>query len=163
VARAVLWRIARRRHALDRLGAGARRYGGRWNYPGTPVVYAAGSIALAALEKFVNAEGVVPRDLVLVRLELPREHSAEAATPAQLPKGWNNVPAGPTSMAFGTRWLAAKRSLVLYVPSALVPEEANALLNPKHPEFAGVKMVVERGFDYDIRMYLPRRRSRRPR
>ena len=63
-------------------------------------------------------------------------------------------------MAFGTAWAQANRSLVLYVPSVLVPEERNAILNPNHPELAEVRMRIERDFQYDSRMYLSRRGPR---
>lgn len=154
---AVLWRIARRRHALDRHGTGARQEGGRWNSPGTPVLYAGCTIAIAAFEKFVHLAGVAPPDLVLVRIELPDGHSAERPRLADLPRGWDLVPPGPASMEFGTTWARQKRSLVLYVPSALIPEECNAILNPAHGEFAGVKLRIERDFHYDARMYGPGR------
>lgn len=157
MAGAVVWRIARRPYALDRLGIGARQDGGRWNRPGTGVIYAGCTIAIAALEKLVHLAGVVPLDLVLVRVELPEDYSAEKPELADLPKDWNLVPAGPGSMDFGTRWARENRSLVLCVPSALVREESNAVLNPSHTEFAAVTMVIERDFHYDARMYLPRK------
>jgi RES domain-containing protein len=152
-----VWRIARRQHALDRLGLGARDEGGRWNRPGTPVIYAGRTIAIAALEKLVHLAEVVPNDLVLVRIDLPQNCSTEEVTAADLPRGWDAVPAAPASMKFGTRWADENRSLVLYVPSALVREETNAVLNPKHPESSGVTMTIERRFDYDGRLFLPRR------
>ena len=155
---AVVWRIARRRFALDRLGIGARDEGGRWNHPGTGVIYAGRTIAIAALERFVHLAGVVPTDLVLVRVELPRQHSVEEPRLADFPPGWDRVPAESASMEFGTRWARESRSLVLYVPSALVSEERNAVLNPGHREFPGVRMVIERDFHYDPRMF----RARRP-
>jgi len=157
VAAAAVWRIARRRYARDRLGVGAREDGGRWNYPGTSVIYAGRTIAIAALEKFVHLAGIVPPDLVLVRVELPEHASSEEPALPDLPPDWDAVPAGPGSMEFGTRWARENRSLVLYVPSALLREEGNAVLNPHHPEFTGVKLRIERGFHYDPRMYLPRR------
>lgn len=153
MAAAAVWRIARRPYALDRLGIGARQDGGRWNRPGTAAIYAGCTIAIAALEKFVHLAGVVPPDLVLVRVELPDGYSAEKPELADLPKDWNLVPAGPGSMDFGTHWAHENRSLVLYVPSALVLEEDNAVLNPNHPQFAAVKMILERDFHYDARMY----------
>jgi RES domain-containing protein len=156
VAAAVVWRIARRRFALDRLGTGARESGGRWNHRGTAVIYAGGTIAIAALERFVHVAGIVPPDLVLVRIELPKACSIERPAVAGLPKGWNLVPAERSSMDFGTQWARDNRSLVLYVPSALVHEEENAVLNPAHPEFPPVKMVIEREFQYDARMYQSR-------
>jgi len=165
VARAVVWRIARRPHALDRLGIGARQDGGRWNRAGTAVIYAGGTIAIAALEKFVHLAGVVPADLVLVRIELPERHSAEAPRRADLPRDWDLAPPGPGSIEFGTTWAREGRSLVLYVPSALVHEESNAVLNPNHPEFASVTMAIQREFRYDARLYRPRQAqaARKPR
>jgi len=157
VAGAIVWRIARRPYALDRLGTGARQDGGRWNRAGTAVVYAGCTIAITALERFVHLAGVVPPDPVLVRVKLPDGHSAETPRLPDLPRDWDLVPAGPGSMDFGTKWAREQRSLVLYVPSAVLREENNALLNPSHAEFAAVKMTIERDFSYDPRMYLPRR------
>jgi len=121
------------------------------------VIYAGGTIAIAALEKFVHLAGIVPPDLVIVRVELPRNHSAEEPRLADLPRGWDRVPPGPASAEFGTRWARENRSLVLYVPSVLVREERNAVLNPNHPEFRAVRMTIARTFHYDPRMFRPRR------
>jgi RES domain-containing protein len=104
----------------------------------------------------VHVAGVLPRDLVLVRIELPENCSAEEPAPADLPSDWRAVPIGPGSMDFGTRWARERRSLLLYVPSVLIPEERNAVLNPNHAEFAAVRMSIERDFEYDRRMYSPR-------
>jgi RES domain-containing protein len=161
VAGATLWRIARRPYALDRVGTGARQDGGRWNLPGTAVLYAGRSIGIAALEKFVHLAGVAPPDLVLVRIQLPDNCSSEQPPLATLPRDWDAVPVAPASMQFGTAWAQANRSLVLYVPSALVPEEGNAVVNPNHPEFASVTIAIDRVFHYDPRMYLPRTAPRR--
>ena len=151
-----LWRIARRPYALDRIGAGARDSGGRWNAVGTPVIYTGGTISIAALEKFVHLSGVVPPDLVLVRVAVPDGASAETPRRSDLPADWNAVRHGPLSVQFGTRWAREKRSLALYVPSAIIPEESIGILNPSHPEFAGVRISVERDFRYDLRMFLRR-------
>ena len=148
-----VWRIARRPHALDRLGRGARKEGGRWNRPGTAVIYGGCTIAIAALEKFVHLAGVVPPDLVLVRIELPEVYSEERPGLADLPEDSDLLPPGPGSMDFGTEWAREHRSLVLYVPSVLVREECNAVVNPVHAQFAGVKMTIEREFLYDARMF----------
>jgi RES domain-containing protein len=103
-----------------------------------------------------SSSGRFDPDLVLVRLELPEGHSSERPALRTLPKGWNAVPPGSASMGFGSDWTREGRSLVLYVPSVLVPEEANALLKPSHREFGVVKMVVARPLGYDPRMYLAR-------
>ena len=148
-----LWRIARRPYAVDRTGLGARDHGGRWNRPGTAVLYAGSTIAIAALERFVHLAGVVPSDLVLVRIDLPDGSSEETPKLSDLPKDWNLLPPGPASMDYGTRWAREQRSLVLYVPSVLVREERNAVINPVHSEFAAVTMTIERPFRYDARMF----------
>jgi RES domain-containing protein len=157
VADAILWRIARRAYALDKLGLGAREAGGRWNRVGTPVIYAGGTVGIAALEKFVHLAGLVPSDLVLVRVVLPDGTSSETPGVAELPPGWDALYPGPASMEFGTQWAQEKRSLVLYVPSAIVPEETNGVINPAHAEFATVRMEIERAFHYDSRMFARRR------
>jgi RES domain-containing protein len=127
------------------------------------VIYAGRSVGIAALERFVHLAGIEPPDLVLVRIELPEGCSIETPERAALPSGWNAVPVRPGSMDFGTDWARDGRSLVLHVPSALVPEEGNAVLNPRHPEFSGVRLAVERPFRYDPRMYEPGATLRRPR
>jgi len=153
-----LWRIARRPYALDKVGAGARDTGGRWNAVGTAVIYAGRTIGIAALEKFVHLSGVVPPDLVLVRVAVPDGASSETPGLADLPADWKAPRHGPLSMQFGTRWAQQKRSLVLYVPSAIIPEESIGVLNPNHPEFVGVRISVEREFRYDLRMFARRTR-----
>lgn len=152
----ILWRIARRPYALDRLGVGARDNGGRWNLPGTAVIYTGQSIPLVALETLVHTSGVVPADLVLVHVELPDRHTAESPGPGALPPDWNSLPPGPGSMNFGTQWAQQNRSLVLYVPSVVVQEALNGVLNPNHPEFGAVTMAIERDFHYDPRIFLAR-------
>ena len=161
MADTLLWRIARRPYALDRHGAGAREGGGRWNIIGTPVIYAGRSVGIAALEKFVHVAGTVPSDLVLVRIMVPKGASSETPSFADLPPGWNTQRPGPASMQFGTRWAQEKRSLVLYIPSAILPEETIAVLNPGHREFRAVRIEIEREFRYDSRMLARRRVPKR--
>jgi RES domain-containing protein len=160
MASAIVWRIARRPYALDRLGIGAQQDGGRWNHPGTAVLYAGCSVAIAALEKFAHLSGTTPPDLVLARIELPEGSSSRQPALTELPANWHAVPPGPASMDFGTRWAQQNESLVLYVPSALIQEERNAVINPSHHEFAGVRIAIERDFSFDRRMYEECKRRR---
>ena len=91
-----------------------------------------------------------------MRIELPERCSVEEPALGDLPADWSAVPIGPGSMEFGTAWAREARSLVLHVPSAVVPEEGNAMLNPRHPEFEAVRMSIRRDFHYDPRLYVPR-------
>ena len=147
-----LWRLARRIHAAKQtLARGAQLTGGRWNPPGLPVVYAGSTIALVALEYFVHLSGDEPADLVLLRIQVPDGASVETIVPADLPERWHADLA--VTQRRGREWTESRRTLVLGVPSAIVPEESNALVNPAHPKWKDVEMRVLRAFHYDRRMY----------
>jgi RES domain-containing protein len=141
------WRLCRAAYA-DLSGEGARRYGGRWNSPGRAMIYAAATAALAVLEVRVHLDlppELIPDDYVLVTIDL-----GEAAIEA-VP----DLPADPRTL--GDLWLAAQRTPVLQVPSAIVPESANLLINPAHPQASRIGIVAQRGFAFDRRLWLPAR------
>jgi RES domain-containing protein len=143
VSGVTLWRIAADTPtyvAEDATGAGARATGGRWNRPGTPMIYAAPTIALAALETFVHlAQGALPLNRYLVRIEAPRAlwNAATRAAAGQL-VGWDALPPGKVSIDWGTNWCVSGASALAVVPSVIVPEENNVLINPLHPDAAHV-------------------------
>ena len=147
-----LYRICRAAHrALD--GEGARLWGGRWNEPGRPVVYASSTLSLAALEYLVHVDpDLVPTDLVALTLELPDDVATETIDAAALPAGWAHVPEPAACRALGDAWLRAARTVALRVPAAPVPEEWNVLLDPRHPDIARVAVVAERPFAFDPRL-----------
>jgi RES domain-containing protein len=144
-----LWRLTRRIHAARQtLADGARLTGGRWNPCGVPVVYAGSSIALVALEYFVHLSGDEPSDLVLLEIEVPDDASVQPILPKDSVGGRPGRDAGAgTGMAPIERWL------MLWVPSAIVPEQRNALLNPLHPQWERVEVRILRPFHFDRRMY----------
>jgi RES domain-containing protein len=152
-----VWRIAADTSAYtadDRTGAGANATGGRWNRKGTALIYAASSIALACLETVVHfkASGL-PLNRYLVRFDVPDDVWAAAETfDLALHVGWDARPAGMVSLDFGDAWAAQQRSALIRVPSVIVPEEHNILLNPAHPDFARVSSAKLRRFDYDTRI-----------
>lgn len=146
-----VWRIARSAYpALD--GEGARISGGRWNSKGIPVVYTAGSRALAMLEVLAWTDPEdVPKDYEIKEIVVPEGITVEVVDPHELPPDWRK-PRSPACRAVGDAWAGAERSLVLQVPSALVPEEPNFLLNPRHAAAANVRVVVCRPFSFDPRL-----------
>lgn len=150
----VAWRIATRKEtarAYD--GEGARLYGGRWNRPGTRLVYAAEHLSLAALELFVHLDPEdAPRALFRFRVELP-DDAIERLPKDWLPASWRGYPAPPETMAIGTEWAARGESLALLVPSAVIPEENNVLVNPAHPRFKELKLRRGEAFSFDPRMW----------
>lgn len=146
------WRIAKARHALDRSGAGGLADGGRWHARGLPVIYAGLSVEICALEKLAHTGTILPADLLLVSLTLPDDDMLyETADGEGLP-GWAATPPGAASIDFGAAFLRSGRALGLIVPSAIVPEARNLVVNPLHPRFADVRFAVERPFGFDRRL-----------
>lgn len=147
-----VWRLARAAHpALD--GDGARRVGGRWNSPGVAVVYTSGTLALAALELLAHTDpDLVPRDLRAFEVDIPDAIRPGLLDPASLPRGWRAASGHPDCRAAGDAWVQAGDEAVLGVPSALIPEERNYLLNPAHAQAARVRVVRARPFAFDARL-----------
>ena len=153
-----VWRIAaetRENTADDMSGKGAEKTGGRWNRPGSPVVYAASSVALACLETVVhlNLSGF-PLNRFLVRIEVPDDIWAgrQALPPDALPRGWSAIPEGRVSVEAGDAWLSRLASALLLVPSVVVPEEFNILVNPRHPDAGRLKATKLRPWLFDRRL-----------
>jgi len=154
----VLWRIASDAPAYeahDLSGRGAEMTGGRWNARDVPVVYASFTQALACLETVVHlGAGGLPLNRYLVRVEVADTvwAQADAVDIATLAVGWDAAPPGRVSLDFGTAWLASLRSPLLIVPSAIVPDERNVLINPRHPASVGVTAKKVRKWLYDPRL-----------
>lgn len=146
-----LWRIASGRFdPLD--GEGARRVGGRWNSPGRPVVYTSAHASLAALEKLVWVDPEdLPDDLFLFEIDLPDDAPMATVEPGDLPPDWTEA-GSPACAGFGDRWLADSAALALVVPSAVIAEERNILLDPRHPDAARIRLVDSRPFAFDVRL-----------
>jgi RES domain-containing protein len=153
-----VWRIATDAPAYvadDLTGEGAKITGGRWNDQGIPMIYAGETRALACLETIVHLNaGGLPFNRYLVAVEIPDDlwAAAQRETAASLPVGWDAAPAGRISIQFGNSWINAKSSAVLLVPSAIVPEETNILINPLHPDLARVTARKIRKWIYDPRL-----------
>ena len=153
-----VWRIATDTptyEADDLSGAGAKATGGRWNSLGVPVVYTSQTRALACLETVVHLNaGGLPLNRYLVQVDIPDAiwAAAREETAASLPVGWDAEPAGRASIAFGSAWVHSGSSALLIVPSVIVPEECNLLINPQHPDSAQISATKVRKWLYDPRL-----------
>jgi len=149
-----LWRIAaetRKYPATDLSGAGAAAYPGRWNDDKEPVVYCAPTIAMAVLETAAHVDDSgLPLNRFLVAIEVPATVWArrEEIDTEALPPTWGAIPAGRASVNIGSAWLASRRSPILMVPSAIVPEEWVALINPRHPGASTISAGAVRPFEF---------------
>jgi RES domain-containing protein len=147
------WRIAKRKHAKTAFsGQGARLFGGRWNNPGTSIVYTAQSQSLAVLEMLVHLDS--PELLEkYVLFEVGIDDSLIARVdPSRLPRTWRADPSPARARAIGDDWIDAGTSAVLRVPSALVPPENNFLLNPRHKDFPRLLIGKPMPFRFDSRL-----------
>lgn len=162
----VAWRIgvdAPDYEAHDLSGKGAERTGGRWNYKGTALVYASQSRALACLEAVVHLgdSDPLPLNRYLVELRIPDElWRARVEFETSMHVGWDAEPPGRVSMNWGTGWARSLESLLAEVPSVIVPEESNVLVNPAHPDIALLNGRKVRKWIYDQRFGLDPLRAR---
>lgn len=154
----IVWRIGTDTpdySAEDTSGAGAKKTGGRWNRAGHSVIYTAQSISLAALETIVhlNAQGL-PLNRYLIRFDIPEGvwQQKEEITQYTAPVGWDALPPGKASLDLGDNWLKSCRSPLLIVPSVVVPEENNILINPAHQDIKAITATKIRKWLYDARI-----------
>lgn len=147
----VVFRISSCRFINDLSGTGAALYGGRWNGSGTHIVYTAGSASLAMLESLVHFGGRIVGDYCQLALEIPDEDIQELKENT-LPANWRESPAPDSLKTFGNQFIAAGKALVLKVPSVLVPDESNFLINPEHPDFKKVRILVQSKVKFDDRL-----------
>ncbi len=107
---------------------------------------------MAVLETAAHVDDSgLPLNKFVVEIQVPDAVWAqrEVVAVAALPVTWNAIPAGSASVRFGSDWLASMRTALLVVPSVIVPEEANVLINPRHPEAGGITATVLRRFEYN--------------
>jgi len=134
-------------------GLGGLYADGRWTFRGHPVIYTSASISLAVLEYTLNyrRRGWIPAS-VLGRAVIPDRVRIEVVTPAELPRNWSTAASPPALREIGRGWLGGRTAAVLKVPSAIIVEEWNYLLNPQHPEFK--KLIIEKPkrFKFDLRL-----------
>lgn len=147
------WRLSKARYAGDLTGQGAARDGQRWNQPGQRAVYLGMTPEITVLEVLVHLNGVLSAPLVLCGYDVPKTAGLIGeADPTILPEGWNSIPHGQASAAFGGVWLRTGKQLGLVVPSVVVPQARNLLLNPLHPAMAQVALVHQEPFQLDQRL-----------
>ena len=147
----VLYRITSKAYARDLSGTGAMMHGGRWNAKGVRMLYTSESISLAALEIIANLSGdKLTNNLFCVELELPDQTQIE--TIESLPTNWNTFPYSSDTVIMGSDFIKSEK-LCLKVPSALVPQEFNFLLNPMHEDFNKVRFLDARPFILNKRLF----------
>lgn len=149
----LLYRIAKSKWIDDLSGYGAQINGGRWNEKGVPMVYTASSVSLAALEVLVHIEIInFVKNLELLILEIPDEIRPLTIGNDELRTNWNTYPPHESTMKLGSAWVKARKSLLLEVPSVVIPFEKNILINPSHANIRDIKIKDRMPFNFDNRL-----------
>ncbi len=136
-------------------GIGASLRGGRWNSQGVSLVYTSSSRALALAEVAVHLSlANLPNDFLVASLFLPDSLSMKRVNLSDLPDQWNEFPVYEATQQIGDQFVYQQKYPVLQVPSAIIPEEFNVLLNPYHPDFSQIKVVESKPFKMDRRLFI---------
>lgn len=148
----IIYRLAIEQYSDDLSGTGSRLFGGRWNLVGVPVVYATENISLSALEILVRTgRNFIPPDYMLLKIDLPDNLTVSSITKNKLKKDWKED-LGYTRF-IGSEFVKTNSALALKVPSAIIDDEFNFVLNPHHPEFKKVKIRSISPFRFDKRFF----------
>lgn len=148
----IIYRISNAIYSDDISGTGAKLTGARWNSKGFPMLYTAEHISLAILEMLVHTrfkDAGVQYDLLTI--QIPQQASLGKIDVKKLKKGWTDDI--NYSRFIGDEFIKEKQNLIMSVPSAIVQEENNFLINPLHPDFKKVKILETRSFKTDERLF----------
>ncbi len=144
----LLYRICLAGYA-DKLMASGKA--GRWNRDGEQMIYTASSMALACLENLVHRSGAaLQADFMVLTVFVPPGTGCATISDKKLPEGWENK-AGITRN-LGSAWLKKNETLLCKVPSAIIQQEFNFLINPVHPSFKDLQIVYRQPFSFDSRL-----------
>jgi RES domain-containing protein len=146
------WRMVKEKHVATAFsGEGAAKTGGRWNSRGLAVVYTSATRSLAALETLVHLTPPLRFNYRLIRIEFD-EAWVERLPVTALPSDWKTEPPPLSTRQLGDAWTRSARSAILAVPSLVIPEETNFVLNPAHPDFKKITISKPEPFNFDPRL-----------
>jgi len=146
-----VYRISKCEFIDDLSGTGAALYGGRWNSKGSYILYTAATPSLALLESVVHISNIPVAAYCMITLEIPENNILEIERD-DLPSNWQNHPPPSVLKKIGDQFLRENKRLSLKLPSAIMPEDFNYLLNPSHPDFKKVKVINRRTVPIDDRL-----------
>ena len=150
----IVFRIAQERYIRDITGTGARLFGGRWNSKGNAILYTSENRSLSMLETMVHTpQRFMPKDLFISSIFIPDEAPSRAYKVAEMPEGWRDYPAPANLVNFGDQFLSDMKFLFIKVPSSVLKEEFNILVNPLHADFRKVEQKEIQPFQFDMRLF----------
>ncbi len=147
----LVFRITGKKYAGDLSGYGAAMYGGRWNKKGIPVLYTGENKEIALLETIVHTPPLFIPELDILTIEIP-DDSITSIKIANLPKNWNLYPAPVILSEIGEKWIKEGKTIALKVPSCIIHNSHNYILNCRHSDYSRVKIVERKNFIFDSRL-----------
>jgi RES domain-containing protein len=151
-----VWRLCQARHQASAFsGEGARLFGGRWHFKGQAAVYTASTQSLAALEILAHVDtDLVPNNFVVFAVDIPDQDIAISHVfDSVLPLDWREAYPPLGCQLVGSDWIKQANTAVLMVPSAIIPQENNVILNPAHPDFLKLTIHLPTVFNFDHRLW----------
>lgn len=149
-----VWRLTTKRYASTAFsGIGNRKVGSRWVPSGELAVYTSEHVATAVLENLVHMEpNHFRNNHVIITADIPNELPMDEISADSLPENWQTLYEDEELQQAGKDWLDSGESAFLVVPSAVVPQERNVIINPQHPDFAYVTIGKPEPFTFDGRL-----------
>jgi RES domain-containing protein len=149
-----VFRLARKKYPVELSGKGASIAGARWNSKGTEIIYCAQSRALAMAEVLVHLSlANLPKDFVMLSIEIPDEITIDNLDIETLQPDWSVFPNSYQTPFMGDLFISQNKYCVLKVPSAVVKGDFNYLVNPHHPDFSKIKIILQTDFPFDLRIF----------
>ena len=150
----IVFRLSKSKYANDLSGKGAEKIGGRWNSKGTAMVYTSASRALCITEIAVHTPlGNLPSDYKLISIEIPDDVPIQEFSLNGLPSDWKSVPHAHSTQLIGDQFILESNSAVLKVPSVVVQDEFNYLINPVFIKTNAIIVKDIQPFDFDVRLF----------
>ncbi len=149
-----VYRLARKKHAIELSGKGSSKSGNRWNSKGVEMIYCAESRALAMAEVSVHLSlATLPSDFVMLEISIPDVLSTIILKEEDLPDEWNIFPHNIATQKIGDKFIQSNQACILKVPSAVVKGDFNYLINPFHNDFNKIKISKMENFPFDRRIF----------
>lgn len=149
----IVYRLTKEQYKNNLSGRGAEINGGRWNNKGRQVIYTGESRALCTTEIAVHTPlGIIPTNYYLQSIQLPKVKILEIST-KDLDENWRNFPHEVSTKLIGDKFIDEQKYLLLKVPSAVIQDEFNYLINPLHKQYSKVKLLKIEEFKFDKRLF----------
>lgn len=149
-----VYRLSREKFAGTLSGKGAAIKGARWNSVGVEIIYTAANRSLAMAEVAVHFTlATLPIDYMMISIFIPDDISLQKLNVTDLPADWNTFPHPTTTQAIGDKFIFDNKDCVLQIPSAVTQGDYNLLINPNHPDFKRINIIVTEKFPFDKRIF----------